>query len=83
MKLKKDVFVANEDLRGFYGSTIKKGTLLYPLHKQDKPIRHNGASHCRFVFDTVKGAKSHRYEPQNNIRISIWAVNGKFEENIS
>ncbi len=78
MKLKKDIYVATENIQAFYKSEIKEGSLLYPLSKEDKPIRHNGKSHCRFVFDTIKGAKAHD-SPKGNKRVSIWAVNGILE----
>ncbi len=83
MKLKNDTFLLNEDTQGFYKSTIKAGTVLHCYNTIDKPTRHNGESHYRFVFDTIKGASGHN-SPIGNKRTSIWYTKVKgFDTSIS
>jgi len=77
MTLKKEFYTARKDLLAFYGSIIKKGTKLYPAQKKEKGIFHHGKFTVRFVFDTIKGAQAHGYNPDENIRISIWAYKGE------
>jgi hypothetical protein len=78
MKIKDKPYVITENVTGFYGCEIPKGTQVFPLYLSDKATRHNGQNHYRFVFDTVKGSKSHGID--GNKRIAIWAINGKLDE---
>jgi hypothetical protein len=79
--LKKESYIAQEDIHGFYGSKISAGTVLYPSNKADKGIFHNFAWSYRFVFDTMKGATAHDL-PKGNVRCAIWYTKGQFENSI-
>ena len=76
-------YTAQENLSGFYSSTIPKGTVLYPTESSKKAdsIRHEGTLHWRFVFNSIKGASGHNL-PEGNLRIAIWFSKDKFDQKI-
>lgn len=86
MKTKKisKVFQAQSDLIGFYGATIKEGTLLYPYKPDEvKPAYDKGSWHYRYVFDTTPWdiPKANNI-PEGNVRISVWFNKKKWQSDI-
>jgi len=80
--LVKEVYETQEDMMGFYGNQIPKGTKLYVKNKTENSVITRNAHHWRFVFDTMEKATAHGI-PKGNIRIAIWFSRGKWEKNIN
>lgn len=81
-KFKDLVYITNEDLEGFYGTTVPKGTTIYMYNRHVEGTYHSGHWHYLCNFDTQENALAHDV-PEGNIRLSIWYTQGNFEKDIT
>lgn len=81
-KFKDLVYITNEDLEGFYGKIVPKGTTIYLNNRHVEGTYHSGHWHYLCNFDTQENALAHDI-PEGNIRLSIWYTQGNFEKDIT